>query len=103
MVEVLNVVYRKVKMNLSLMNVGMWARFTFLSVFIMSAVTFARLKLLKHIRRDEKLYIALLTVAVGCLVAFLLNDSGIVACTTMMMVPLFFIISYLFSSEFKRS
>lgn len=103
MVEVLNVVYRKVKMNLSLMNVGMWARVTFLSVFIMSAVTFARLKLLKHIRRDEKLYIALLTVAVGCLVAFLLNDSGIVACTTMMMVPLFFIISYLFSSEFKRS
>lgn len=103
LVEVLNVVYRKVKMNLSLMNVGMWARITFLSVFIMSAVTFARLNFLKQIRRDEKLYIALLTVAVGCLVAFLLNDSGIVACTTMMILPLFFIISYLFSSEFERS
>lgn len=101
--EVVNLVYRKVRMNLSLMNVGVWTKILFVSVFAMSAVTFGRMKFLKLIGHDEKLYIALLTAAMGCIVAFFLNDSGIVACMTAMILPLFFSISYLFSSQFEQA
>lgn len=84
--EMLKIIQRKVAVNLKLIvNVTIWARVLLVSMFVLG-VFFYRPVGVMHILREKYrfLYNGLVGVVIGSLIAFIFNDSGIVAAATMM-------------------
>jgi len=90
--ELLNIARRKMEMNMKLLRHSLWSRLLFVFIFLITALYFYPVGLTKKIFQNKPAFkVAFGGIAVGSLVSFFVNDSGVVAAATTMLyggVPL---------------
>lgn len=85
----INVVYsiirRKISMNLKLFGVSIWSKVLVSSLIFLGILFYRPFGIAKKIfSKYQNLSIGLLGILIGCIVSFLVNDSGVVASATSM-------------------
>ncbi len=84
-VEILNVIQRKLSMNLKLMRYTVWTRVLLASIIALAILYYKPRGVMQRIKEKYPyIFKGLIGVIVGALVAFAFNDSGVVAAATTM-------------------
>ncbi len=84
--ELYYVVVRKASMNLRLLRHSLWSRVFMSLLFVQAILLFRPLGLLKQLQKEYPLFMGgLLGITAGSAVAFLTNDSGVVAAATLLL------------------
>ncbi|MDK2822798.1 MAG: hypothetical protein PWP71_716 [Clostridia bacterium] len=79
------IIARKLSMNYKLLKYTVWTRALLTSIAVIVALLYRPPYLLKKIfQKNNTLYYGFIGTGVGCLLALIFNDSGIVAAATMM-------------------
>jgi len=83
--EALDIIVRKLEINLKLIKYTMWSRVFITSIIALAILFYRPVGIMKVLQAKFKLlYIGFIGIIVGSIVALVFNDSGIVAAATMM-------------------
>ena len=89
------IVARKLAMNIRLLRYTAWTQVLIAFLAILGAMVAGAHGVFQRFRRDHlSLYDALIGGLAGALVAMAVNDSGVVACATLAMMPTLAILGY---------
>ena len=90
------IIVRKLTMNYKLIRYTIWTRGLLAFLVVIAALLYRPPFILKRIfNQNTNLYIGCIGAGVGCLLAFIFNDSGVVAAATMMIyvaLPVFLLV-----------
>lgn len=88
-------VMRKLAMNIRLLRYTAWTQVLIAFLAILGAMAAGAHGVFQRFRRDHyALYAALMGGLAGALAAMAVNDSGVVACATLAMMPTLAILGY---------
>ena len=101
-VVVFQIIRRKIAMNLRIMRVTVWSRVLLIAMAILAILFYHPIGILKKLNQEyPNTMIGLGCIVLGSIVAFLVNDSGIVAAATIMMFLSTTILYLILSSDKK--
>ncbi|WP_031515806.1 hypothetical protein [Desulfofalx alkaliphila] len=84
-VEIINIIKRKLSMNLRLMRYTVWSNVLLASIFTLAALFYKPRGIMQDIKEKYPyIFKGLIGVVTGAIVAFAFNDSGVVAAATTM-------------------
>ncbi len=105
--ELYYLVVRKASMNLRLLRHSLWSRVFLSLLFVQAILLFRPLGLLKQLEKEYPLLMGgLLGITAGSVVAFLTNDSGVVAAATLLLystLPLLYFLLHKIMSESQNT
>ncbi|QUH26684.1 hypothetical protein [Serpentinicella alkaliphila] len=101
-IVIFQIIKRKITMNLRIMSVTVWSRVLLIAMVILAVIFYHPIGIFKKLANEyPNITIGLGSIVLGSKVAFLVNDSGIVAAATIMMF-LTTTILYLIISDSKK-
>ncbi len=81
--EIFSIIKRKLSMNIKLFTISIWSKVLVLTIVFMGMLFYRPIGVMKRIfDRYKNLSIGLLGTFIGCIVGFIVNDSGVVAAAT---------------------
>ena len=98
-ISLFTIAYRKLDMNIRLIKYTVWSRVFLVSLFMIVALLYRPVGLLKEVLEENKILgYGLLGATVGSITSLFVNDSGIVTAATTMI----YAVSYTHLDVYKR-
>ncbi len=99
---IFSIIRRKITMNIKLFNVTIWSKVLLLTIILLGILFYRPFGIIKQIFiKYNNLSIGLLGILMACVVGFIVNDSGVVAAATAMIL-LGMSLMYLVLEEIKE-